>query len=212
MATPERRVAVILDLVRSRQAPDRKDLHDRFAAALNQVNEEVGAIQPLAVVVGDEAQGVYATLGGAIDAAWRVRLQLLPEHDARAGIGVGTLEVLDAATNVQDGPAWWAAREALQAAEETATRPGSSGVRTGVRAAQDDPVARAADVAVRCRDAVVGSLPDTARSVLGGLMRGERQQDIADRLGISQSAVSQRATRADVDVLRVVATDLAGLP
>lgn len=43
-------------------------------------------------------------------------------------------------------------------------------------------------------------------------MRGERQQDIADRLGISQSAVSQRATRADVDVLRVVATDLAGLP
>ena len=55
MATPERRVAVILDLVRSRQASDRKDLHDRFAAALSQVNEEVGAIQPLAVVVGDEA-------------------------------------------------------------------------------------------------------------------------------------------------------------
>mgnify|MGYP002652003971 CR=1 FL=1 len=208
----DRHVAVILDLVRSRDAQDRKALHERFAAALERVGGEVEAVQPLAVVVGDEAQGVYAGLGAAIDAAWRVRLELLPEHDVRAGIGVGGLEVLDETTNVQDGPAWWAAREALEAAESAAARPGSGGTRTAVRSAQDDPLVVAADVAVRCRDAMVGSLPDTARSVLGGLMRGERQQDIAARLGITQSAVSQRATKADADVLRSVAADLAGLP
>jgi FixJ family two-component response regulator len=42
------------------------------------------------------------------------------------------------------------------------------------------------------RDVLVTGLSERSMSVLDGLMRGRRQQDIADDLGISPSAVSQR--------------------
>ena len=55
------------------------------------------------------------------------------------------------------------------------------------------------------RDVVVSGLSERSMSVLDGLMRGRRQQDIADDLGISPSAVSQRVRAEGLAV--VVAAD-----
>lgn len=208
-----RRAAVLVDIVGSRETPNRRALHRAYVTALDEANAAVAADQPLRVTVGDEAQGVYPTLGGAIDAAWRVRCALLPTVDVRVGIGVGDVAVLDETTGIQDGSAWWAARRAIERVEEEATHAGCRSLRTAIEAAEDgDDDVTAADAAVRCRDLVVGCLPDVTRSIVGGLVRGRQRKDIAADLGISPSAVSAHAGRYDLDALLVTSANLAGLP
>ena len=83
------RCVVIGDLVGSRAAPNRRALHLAVEKALVRANAAVPAVTELRITVGDEFQGAYATLGAAIEAALRVRLELLPGADVRVGIGRG---------------------------------------------------------------------------------------------------------------------------
>jgi len=57
------------------------------------------------------------------------------------------------------------------------------------------------NAALMTRDQIVTGLSERSMSVLDGLMRGRRQQDIADDLGISPSAVSQRVRSEGIGVV-----------
>ncbi|WP_377641963.1 SatD family protein [Oryzobacter terrae] len=191
------RVVLIGDIVDSRGATNRRALHRAVEKALVGVNAVVPALGELRVTVGDEFQGSYATLGGALDAALRVRLHLLPGVDTRFGIGRGAVTTLDARRGLEDGPGWWAARSAIEAAEAAATTAATRTARTAVRAADDDPVLDAVNAALLCRDHLVGSLSDRSLRLLRGLMDPHTtQSELATLEGISASAVSQRV-RAD---------------
>ena len=80
--------------------------------------------------LGDEYQGTFTTLGVALRATRWLRLSLLPDVDVRHGIGWGPVQVLEDEPRVEDGPGWWAAREAVESVEEAALRPGHRRRRT----------------------------------------------------------------------------------
>ncbi len=196
-------VALLGDVVNSRAASDRVRLHRGLVAGL--VRSSDGA-SPLRVTVGDEFQGTYGTLGAALDAAFRIRIDLLPDIDVRIGLGRGPVVDLDVEEGLQDGPGWWAAREAIEDVERssrgTALRqlrtgyrwaapsapPSSTAPATGERSAEEDAV----NAALACRDQLVGSLSDRGLRVLAGLLGGASQADLAKREGVSASAVSQQ--------------------
>lgn len=198
---------LIGDLVGSRAALDRRRLHDRLREVLDAVNDTGEPRTPLRITVGDEYQGTFATVGAAIATALRVRLALLPEHDVRHGIGWGEVTVLADEPRVEDGPAWWAARDAIEVVAEAEHRAATRRRRTAYRRAPDTdgPDPAAVEAALMLRDHVVGGLSDRSVSVLRGLLAGSTQREIADRLEITDSAVSQRV-RADGLAL-VVASD-----
>ena len=129
---------VIGDLVGSRSVPDRREVHRVLEKALVAVNALVPAMTELRVTAGDEFQGSYRTLGAAIDAALRVRLELLPSLDARFGIGRGEVLILDADRGIEDGPGWWAARAAIEQVEDRAVRAPLRALRTAFQVAQPD--------------------------------------------------------------------------
>jgi hypothetical protein len=185
--------AVIGDVVGSRGLADRGAAQRRIAAVLAEVSGLVPGVQPLEPTVGDEFQGAYADLGQATRAALLVRLGLLPEVDVRCGIGAGETTVYDASRRplLQDGPAWWAAREAL----DHLAAPRRSGVRTWVvgPGAPDDLAL--ANAHLLCRDALVDRLSERGWRMLRLSLLGETQQAIADAEGISKSAVSQQFAR-----------------
>ncbi|RYB90054.1 hypothetical protein EUA93_20990 [Nocardioides oleivorans] len=191
-------VTVIGDLVGSRRSADRAAVHARFARAVADVNAEFAPLVPLRIGVGDEFQGIFASLGSAIAATLRLRLALLPEVDVRQGIGWGQVQVLAEEPRVEDGPGWWAARSAIEAVEGYERKAALRAVRTAYVAADDEPGPDAATInaALMTRDQVVSGLSERSLSVLGGLLGGRQQQEVADELGISPSAVSQRI-RAD---------------
>ena len=112
------RVGVIGDLVASRAAPLRRELQRDLEDALRTANELVTSVDELTVTIGDEFQGLYNTIDEAVAACLVVQLKLGHES-VRFGIGSGTLSVYDRlrVPYSQDGPVWWAAREAINELE-----------------------------------------------------------------------------------------------
>ena len=202
-------VTVIGDLVGSRRSLDRAAVHARFESAVDHINREYDLPVPLRIGLGDEVQGIFASLGTAVAATLRLRLALLPELDVRQGIGWGRVQVLSEEPRVEDGPGWWAARAAIETVEEYERKAPLRAVRTAYVSDSDQPGPDPAlvNAALMARDQIVTGLSERSMSVLDGLLRGRQQQEIADELGISPSAVSQRIRADGIGVL-LAADDL----
>jgi DNA-binding transcriptional LysR family regulator len=215
--------AVLGDIIGSRGFHDRRDLHARLVGRLDELNDllraeegETGVpllVSPLRVTAGDEYQGTFTNLGGALRATGWLRLALLPDIDLRHGLGWGPVEVLDDEPRVEDGPGWWAARAAVVAVEEEATRPGHRRRRTAYQRAEgyDGPDPAAVNAALVLRDELLGRLSDRSLGVLRGLLDGRTQREIAQKLGVSPSAVSQRVRNDGLAALVASERLLGGL-
>lgn len=189
--------ALVADLVSSRAARDRQALHTAFREAMETVNADPdsGLIEPLRITIGDEFQGRFATVGAALAATLRLRLALSPIGDIRFGVGWGETTVLDD-EGTQDGPAWWSARAAIEWVAAAQEASATEGVRTAYRSGGGGgPGEPEVNAALLCRDHLVGSLDGRSRRVLGGLMDGRTQVEIAQAEGVSPSAISQRIRR-----------------
>lgn len=207
------RVSVLGDLIGSRRSADRQGLHERLTIALTQVNQEIVTDQPLAVVAGDEFQGSYASLGDALGAVLLVRSLLSPQTDLRFGIGRGEVTVLDADTGIQDGPGWWAARQAIKEVETGQQGTGWATWRTAYRDHDRDPALEPAiNAALVCQDLVLGSLDRTGWRIVRGMMQGRTQASIAEELGITRQAVQQRRKTAGLPMLLESIHRLRALP
>jgi DNA-binding transcriptional LysR family regulator len=200
---------LIGDLVGSRRADDRAGLHARLAGALSEVNERCAPVTPLRITVGDEYQGAFATVGAALQATLRLRLAMLPDVDLRHGVGWGTVRVLEQEPRVEDGPGWWVARDAISAVHAAEDRPSSRDRRTAYLRADgvEGPDPAAIEALLVLRDSALSRLSARSLTVLRDLMSGSSQREVAERLGISPSAVSQRV-RSD-GLAALVAADQA---
>jgi hypothetical protein len=199
---------LIGDVVASREAGDRTALHARLMDLLGEVNETFAPTTQLRITVGDEFQGTFETVGQALQASLRLRLGLLPDHDVRHGLGWGDVSVLQETPRVEDGPGWWAARDAIHEVQRSQEHAASRFRRTVFRAAEAGvgPDPDLVDAALVLRDAAVGALSERSLSVLRGLLIGQTQRELAETLGISASAVSQRV-RSD-GLAALVAADV----
>lgn len=214
---------LIGDLVGSRALPDRAATQDRLVAVLDEVNAAVPAAQPLQPTIGDEFQGAYDDVATAARAGLLVRLLLLPDVDSRYGLGLGEVTVFAGgrAPLSQDGPGWWAAREAIEQVQAREGRRASArGTRTWFVDRSDDAAggsgaprplpAPAVNAYLLCRDESVGLMGPRARRLLLGWLQGRTQQELAEAEGISQSAVSQSLGRSGAYALRDAQEALAG--
>jgi len=208
-ASSDRRAALIGDIVGSRRVADRRAAHRAMNRALRDVAAD--AIDPPAFTVGDEFQGSYPTVGAAIGAALSLRLAVAPGLDVRFGIGWGVVTVLDADAGIQDGPGWWAAREAIEWTAAAQRQPGLALVRTSFRGEQRTDV-DAVNAALICRDHLIGSLDERSLRILKGLLSNHTKKDIAAAEDISASAVSQRAGRDGLDLIVCASQYLRSVP
>ncbi len=201
---------VIGDVVDSRSAPDREQLHAALTTALDEVNARHQPLQPLRITVGDEFQGSFATVGAATEAALAVQLALLPTVQTRIGLGWGTVTALDETT--QDGPGWWSAREAIVWVAQEQARAATALLRTAYRRAPGaGPDEAAVNAALHCRDHLVGSLDERSLRILRALMAGSTQAAVAEAEGVSPSAVSQRVRADGLAVISLAQQQLAGV-
>jgi len=198
--------ALLGDVVGSRRAADRAAVHRALVGALESANAELRPTTPLWITAGDEFQGGFATVGAALRASLRIRLALAPDVDVRQGVGWGPVTVLAAEPRVEDGPAWWAARAAIEEVETAQGKAASRGLRTAYRLADGTagPDPAAVNAALVARDEILAGVDERGLSVLGAMLAGMSQQQIADRLRVSPSAVSQRVRRQGLAALVTV--------
>lgn len=193
--------AVIVDGVRSRSHPDRSGAQRAMEDAARIVNDEVRSTRPLTATVGDEMQGAYDTLGEALHATLLLRLALTPPIDCRVGIGAGAWSAATDDGAIVDGPAWWAAREAIVEAKrrESTRQPGLRGwyvVSEGVEPSIEVPPAPTINAYLSCRDEIVSFMSARQRRLTWGSVLGRTQAQLAEAEGISASAVSQNLRRS----------------
>lgn len=198
--------AVLGDIVGSRAHAERASLQDQVRSALRSANGVLPAIQELVPTIGDEFQGLYQDLPAALEATLLVRVALIGRADVRFGVGAGDL-VLEPGPESpfgQDGPAWWAARDAIgRAAPSARRREAPQGLRTVFadgRSQPGEPQQRPSfDALVNaylcCRDELVGGMDERDARLLIALIRGDSRSTAAAAEGISSSAVSQRRIR-----------------
>jgi hypothetical protein len=189
------RWVVNVDQRRSRREPD------RVPAALTALEQIPGVLLGFERTAGDEIQGLLAEAAGVVAVVVALARFDVLEGSAGPGwrIGIGLGEVEDEAvgsTREARGPAYLAAREAV---ERAGRAPG------GLVLLAADP--ERAEAAVRAETALVllrGVLAQRSAKgwevvdLLDGtdVQRAEKQSDVAAKLGISESAVSQRLDRA----------------
>src|SRR6478752_8820933 len=211
IAPSQLRATLIGDVVGSRTVADRAGTHRALNEALRDV--AAAAIDPPAFTVGDEFQGAFTRVGLAIDAALSLRLSIAPDIDVRFGIGWGGVTMLDESAGIQDGPGWWAAREAIEWTASAQRQPGLALVRTSLRAAPETRTdVDAINAALICRDHLLGSIDDRSTRIVKALLENQTKKDIAAAEGISPSAVSQRSGRDGLDLIVVASEYLRSLP
>lgn len=143
--------------------------------------------------VGDEVQGVVDDAGLGVEVVARV----LRAGSWNVGIGVGEIEEpLPEGTRAGRGPAYIRAREAV-------TRAKSAPHRLTVVGAAGDPDVEALETVLGLWSGLVERRTDRGWEVHDLLATGMSHSEAGRRLGITQSAVSQRAQSAGlVDEVR----------
>jgi hypothetical protein len=196
---PAEYIAVIGDVIRSRRLTPgaRRDIQRRLDTTLQQLNLQYrrALAAKLLITVGDEFQGLFRD--GSILPELIRRLEVgLREVDVRLGIGRGAVytDLKDYAIGM-DGPAWHAARVAI---EDAKLNRRLGGVFVGF--------GRSTDVVLngfaRVLHYVRSRLTVKQRHLLEALLETETQAEIAVRTGITKQAVSKQARAAGGDAYR----------
>lgn len=208
--------AVLGDVVESRRHHDRQALQDQLVAGLEMVNARVPADQPFLMTIGDEFQALYRDLGRALEATLVLRLGLVGSLDVRFGIGWGVVEIRDVAAEPfrQDGPAWWAARGAIDwVGDAMDRRKMPRGLRTRfIDGSPDhpDPTRQSlVNAMLACRDEIVGRMDERSARLTLADLEGASIAEAARAEGITRAAAYERLQRSGAYALRL-ADDLLG--
>lgn len=190
-------IAVIADIVGSRRLPDRSEAQRTLDRVIARAEQDLPlAASPLRATVGDELQARYEELPAALASLLLVQTALPDGLELRFGIGVGEIRTVEAeGTDLQDGPAWWAARTAIETVHARQQRAVPT-TRTWIVGApeEDDAMHTLIDVAnayLLARDELVMGMGERERRLVHGRCLGRTQKHLAEAEGISQSAVSQ---------------------
>lgn len=191
---------MIVDIVGSRDLVDRAGAQRAVEDAFARAARRVPLAAPLWATVGDEFQAVAARLADALWTAGVVRLLLPDGVDVRTGIGRG--EIRDVApagatgAPIQDGSAWWAAREAVDEAHARADGDAPYSRTWYVGPDEDAAAVALVDAQLVLRDRMIDGMTVTQRAYAGASALGRTQAEIAAERGVSQSAVSQSLRRS----------------
>jgi hypothetical protein len=153
---------------------------DRVAGALRDLGD-VNTVLPFERTAGDEFQGVLAEADDVVD----VVVRLARRGGWSIGIGAGPVQTpLPQSTRAATGPAFLAARRAVDAAK---SRPARLAVRGASLADAGDAQAVLSALAV-----IVQRRSPQAWEAIGLVATGRTQAEAAAQLGVSRQAVGQR--------------------
>jgi len=209
---------LIGDLVSSRQVKDRILLQGQLDEVLQELNDVLLPRVSLEPTIGDEFQACFDSVAAAVRATLMIRLGLLRRSgvDSRYGLGAGEVEVFSKTNPIsQDGPGWWAARDAIEVSSRLAEAPQTSFARTHfVGSHSNGRISGGEEASLNafliCRDQMVDRMKQPTRNRLYGLMQGWSQSQIAAEEKTTQGAISQSLARGGAFAIMAAQQQLEG--
>ncbi|MDO4798947.1 MAG: SatD family protein [Bacillota bacterium] len=206
-------LAIIGDIVNSREASDRYEVQRTLKNVLAEVNAEFGAdiAARFAITLGDEFQGLLKVGSRLPELLRRMRDALAPVS-LRFGIGYGTIttELDPDAVATADGPAFYRARERIEAVKNRERRYMTAPTDTMFSVGTDGTESSApAPASASADEALVNALFSTCfalrakwtarqTEIIAAFRRNQNHQyRTAAELGIRQSGVYKALKNAD---------------
>ncbi len=207
------RIAIIADIVGSRELDDRDRAQLELERAFARAAEASALLEPFHPTVGDEFQATAADLPAALAATLAARLAFPDGIECRFGLGEGDSRAVSSgrADGLRDGSAWWRARDAVEAAHRRMDG-GRQAVRTWYLSATPEAGDALVNAYLVMRDHVISRMKRLDRELTLGQLAGRTQAELAREHGITQSAVSQRLERSGGSSLLTTAALTGGLP
>lgn len=181
-------MAVIGDLVGSRNHVDRAGVQARLEETLGHLNELFTLSDQIrsrfVITIGDEFQGLLSAEAPLDRIWWEFARHMLPDVPVRFGFGLGTIStpLRDEALGM-DGPCFWSAREAIEQAH--------AGERRFVfHAAGHDQWSSAWNQASLLLDRNMESWSKVQWDTVTMLVSSGSQSEVASRRGVSRQAVN----------------------
>lgn len=193
----EAAVPVVLDIVGSRDLPDRAHTQRQIHKAFEKIADRTHPLVPMWATVGDEFQVVYATIRDAIRATALVRLLAGDEFDVRFGIGRGAISTIEqgSAGPIEDGEGWYRAREALEQCTKLQAH-GQPWLRTWAQGLASEEAVILLQGYLTMRDHVIGRMKAREKRIAAAWLMGASQEEIARQEKLSQPAVSMALAKS----------------
>ncbi len=198
-------VPVIADIVQSRTLPDRAATQKELQQAIASVEERFSVPAAMQPTVGDEFQAIYASVLQARSILLEIKLALPAGVELRFGLGLGPISEVSG-TALQDGPGWYAAREAIEEAEKRA-KSAQPWLRTWYASGAGGPNSEELNSSMILEDFVLSKMKARECRITLMTLRGVPQVEVARAERISQPAVSQSLQRSGGAAL-IAATQL----
>lgn len=193
-------IAVIGDLVRSRQLAGRDDVQNQLKKILVEINEtyEDELASSFIITLGDEFQGLLQAPGSLLRILFEIKEELYPVK-VRFGVGLGkiTTEIDPSQSLGADGPAYHAARAMINEVkrEEKGKRARTTDIMVG-RTVQDEALT-AVNAGLTLMHFMEESWTDKQReNISDSILRGLNQSEIAEMRGLYQSTIHRSLVSA----------------
>lgn len=186
-------VVIIGDVVKSREMQDRGEFQKRLKDGIIRVNEEFSPYiaSHFVLTIGDEFQGLLKNVERILQLLAILRSEIHP-IEQRIGLGIGGLDTeLEQVALGMDGPCFHRARDAIERAKASQTY---IEVETG---SSDKPFR----IYSLLYSGIRRHWTARQRQVFDLAMTGMPGKTIANRLGITPSAVSQHLSAVGANVL-----------
>lgn len=206
------RLALIADLVRSRDIPRRAEFQRRLKSRLGELSARSAGelLSPWTLTLGDEFQALYGGFHGLFEDLFDL-LEACQPQALRFAIGVGELStaINPQAALEMDGPAFHRARAAMESLKPQA--------RTGfLLLGQDEATYELPNATLALLAGELRTWKPSTHRIFLGLLRGEAVGELARATGLTARAIyknsASRQLKERGQLLRLLEADLdAGL-
>lgn len=183
------------------QSIKRDELQKKLNTALRQVNEDFKdeIKSPFQITLGDEFQGLLLRPDTVLDIINRIKSQIHP-YAVRFGVGLGEMntEVDEKTALGSDGPAYYAARDAVDRLKKTQHQYEQAKSDLYIIShRKHDPCFDVINSTIALCYRLESKWSDKQREVINILMMHDcSQYEVADQLGINPSTVNRRLAAA----------------
>lgn len=203
-----------LDLISSRKLSDRKEVQEELKDALKKINQKfANEIKvPFNFTLGDEVQGVLSNLKSSYAIILEFQ-RFLAEHHFYVGVGYGEIVTqLSNRSGEMDGPAFHLAREGIEISKtEYARTHGKRFVPLVHYLFADKSVTEIINNYLHMIELLKYQLTEKQREVYWLLAETDTYRKIADHLGQSKSAITQKVQGGHIEEIRTGEKGLVNL-
>ena len=190
-------IAIIGDMKASKKMDTRREIQVRLNAVLNQINEQYHAdiAAKFIITLGDEIQGLLNRGSHLYEIIKYIQREMYPVK-LRFGIGVGEINtaVISVAAIGADGPAYYAARESIEAvrAQEKKLKKQATDIKLAQYEAEHFEITEI-NTMLTLLKIMEENWTDKQRYTIWDMEKiGGSQEECAERMKTSQSTVARR--------------------